>query len=390
MRLVLTTNFSPWSAYSGGGQRSTHELAAALAEAGHDVSVVYTRPPWESFPTPNTAYRIHWATFFDVKSRRAAPLRSLNALSVAQVVRELHRASPIHALHGNGEEVVLAARWARSRGIPVVTTPRYPDYPKAMLREDGPGTFELVRLWLSEPKYLVLRQAVRFSHACCPTSAYSAAQVAVALRADARKLIVVPNGVSAVFFEKRWAPSAQARPLLFFGRLERDKGLDVLLAALARGHAERRLLVVGRGDESASLRQQAAELGLAGRVEWREWLGPAELADTLANCAMAVLPSRHESFGNAMAEAMAIGAPLVSTRAGSIPELVQHEETGLLVEPNDPEALESAISRLEQQRELGKHLGRAGRERTQATYGWSIIAQRYLDIYQRLSNELRR
>ena len=52
MRCLLTVNFSPWSRYSGGGQRSTHNLARALAQRGHDVSVVYTKPPWEQVQLP--------------------------------------------------------------------------------------------------------------------------------------------------------------------------------------------------------------------------------------------------------------------------------------------------------------------------------------------------
>ena len=74
MRIVLTSNFSPWSSYSGGGQRSTHQLASALVELGHDVTVIYTavfgRKPTPTEPTP---YRIKWALFFGLRGRRSSP-----------------------------------------------------------------------------------------------------------------------------------------------------------------------------------------------------------------------------------------------------------------------------------------------------------------------------
>ena len=90
MTIILTIDFSPWSAYGGGAQRSTHNLACALCRRGHDVSVVYTKAPWETVAPPDDLpYTVHWATFFDVRSRRKAPLRPLNASSVARVVKGL-------------------------------------------------------------------------------------------------------------------------------------------------------------------------------------------------------------------------------------------------------------------------------------------------------------
>ena len=84
MHIALTVNYSPWSKYSGGGQRSTHSLACALSRAGHRVDVVYTRPPWEAVHTPpSLPYRVHWASLAAVRSHRSAALRPLSSFSVA-------------------------------------------------------------------------------------------------------------------------------------------------------------------------------------------------------------------------------------------------------------------------------------------------------------------
>jgi len=188
--------------------------------------------------------------------------------------------------------------------------------------------------------------------------------------------------VSDAFFEHEWAPP-DAAPLLFFGRLAHDKGVDTLLQARARAPGARQLTLVGRGDQGAALKRMASDLGLGGRIVWRDWLDEAELARELSRCKLAVLPSRHESFGNAMAEAMAVGVPLVSTRAGSIPEIVEHEVTGLLVPADDAGALHQAIARLEHDPALSARLGAAGRERMRANYSWQAVARRYVQLYSK-------
>ena len=105
MDIILTCNFSPWSPYSGGGQQSTHELATALAARGHRVSVVFTRTPFEDFEIPqNLGYQVIWASFFALRSWSSAPLRSLNALSVARAVGKILSCTPRPVVvHGQGE-----------------------------------------------------------------------------------------------------------------------------------------------------------------------------------------------------------------------------------------------------------------------------------------------
>lgn len=380
MRIALTCNFSPWSPYSGGGQRSTHALATALARDGHDVSVVYTRTPWERFAVPEVEYHLRWASFFGLKSRRAAPLRPLNAVSVLGAIKALHRERALDVVHGNGEEVVLTAGWGLEAGVVVVTTPRYPNYPAPLLRAGG--RLGRLRVAITDPKYLLLGRAARASTWCCPTSEHAARLVEHALGVEAAKVSVIPNGVSNAFFEQEWKPSSEA-PLLFFGRLAHDKGVDTLLRAVAQAPGARKLTIVGRGDQAPALKRLANDLGLRERVVWRDWLDEAELARELGRSRLAVLPSRHESFGNAMAEAMAVGAPLVSTRAGSIPEIVEHEVTGLLVPADDAAALHQAIARLEHDAPLAARLGAAGRERMRARFSWQAVARRYAELYGR-------
>lgn len=377
--IILTTNFSAWSRYSGGGQRSTHALACALAERGHRVSVVYTKPPWERVPLPTgLPYAVHWAVFHGVRTQRAAPLRVLNAVSVAHTVRAIARRDPPWVVHAQGEEGALVPSVV---SCPFVLTPRYPSYPEALQRLASSRLAQAWQ-WLRYGKYRALGVAARRADLVCPTSEASAQVVRRVFGLDAARMAVVPNGVDPTFLGVTREADAASGPLVFFGRLEHSKGVDVLLAALARStHRQRTLSIVGEGD-TALLRRSIEAHHLTERVTVCGWESAAQLAQRLAAAAVAVLPSREESFGNAMVEAMAAATPLLTTSAGSLAEVVVADETALVVLPGDADALTAALDRLLSDPALAARLGQAGREHVRKCYAWSAVAARYEQLYE--------
>jgi glycosyltransferase involved in cell wall biosynthesis len=130
-------------------------------------------------------------------------------------------------------------------------------------------------------------------------------------------------------------------------RLEAEKGHRTLLDAWPRVlavHPEARLLIVGEGSEQDALEAQAASLGIQERVVFtgrRE-----DVPAVTAALDVAVLPSYREAQGLSVLEAMALGRPVVASNVGGIPEMIEDGVSGLLVPPNDPEALAGAIERL--------------------------------------------
>jgi glycosyltransferase involved in cell wall biosynthesis len=134
--------------------------------------------------------------------------------------------------------------------------------------------------------------------------------------------------------------------VLFVGRLYRRKRVDVLLRAAAQARQnipDLEVRIVGNGPCAASLRRLARELRLDGTVTWLGDVTRSTLAEEYNRSDVFCLPSIQEGFGIVLLEAMAAGRPIVASRAAAIPEVVPH---AVLVEPENPEALASAIEAL--------------------------------------------
>jgi glycosyltransferase involved in cell wall biosynthesis len=160
------------------------------------------------------------------------------------------------------------------------------------------------------------------------------------------------------------------------------KSLDVLLRALALlpdrwQHLHLRL--VGVGPEEQRLRAAARRLGLGRRVTFLGHVSRARLAAEYRSCTLFCLPSRQEGFGIVFLEAMAAGKAVVACRAGAVPEVVRHGETGVLVGPADPAALADAITQLLDNPAQRAALGAAGLEHVRA-YDAALVAQRFLQV----------
>jgi glycosyltransferase involved in cell wall biosynthesis len=179
--------------------------------------------------------------------------------------------------------------------------------------------------------------------------------------------------------------------LLVLASLVARKGIDVLLDALARldAHAAPPVLwIAGEGPERDALERRARGLGLAQRVRF---LGRrSDAGDLLAACDIFVLPSRLEGLGVAALEAMAAARPVVASAVGGLGEAVEHERTGLLVPPEDPEALAAALARLLEDPALCKRLGDAGPARVREGYSAERMVEAYDALYAEVLAEGRR
>ena len=176
--------------------------------------------------------------------------------------------------------------------------------------------------------------------------------------------------------------------LLYFGRLDViQKGLDTLLAAFARlapRYPSLELKVAGRGKDAEQVRALAHALRIADRVVLLGAVSDAERLALLAGARVQLMPSRFEGFGMAAAEAMAAGVPLVASRAGSLPEVVDPPAGGVLVPPDDPDALAEAVAQLLDSDTARDALSRSARESARR-FSWHAIAEDHLGFLHRVA-----
>ena len=189
-----------------------------------------------------------------------------------------------------------------------------------------------------------------------------------------RPLSVVPNGTGLPSHERPTPADGPVR-LGIVGRISVQKRHRLLLEALARLPAGSfRLSIVGGVDKG--LQEQAAALGLADRVSWPGFVG--DLGAIYRGLDVVVAPAVEEGFGMTVIEAGAHGLPVVAARSGAFPEVVRHGETGLLVPPDDVEALAKALTQLVADRDLRQRLGKAGRARIAASFTVERMADRFV------------
>ncbi len=186
-------------------------------------------------------------------------------------------------------------------------------------------------------------------------------------------------------FLEHWPASRGRVVVLFLGRLDPIKGLDLLLAALAKvksEHPTALLVVAGRGESECTtkLRRQASELGLDGDVLWTGYLAGEDKLAALNAATVFVLPSGSESFGLVVAEALASGLPVIATKGTPWQELETYR-CGWWVELG-PEpllrALREALSTSDEER---REMGRRGRQLIESKYTWPRIARQINAMY---------
>ncbi|HEX5473156.1 MAG TPA: glycosyltransferase family 4 protein [Vicinamibacterales bacterium] len=178
--------------------------------------------------------------------------------------------------------------------------------------------------------------------------------------------------------------------LLSVGRLQRRKGHDLAIravAALKREQRTIRYVIVGTGDERAYLQTLAADLGVTDRVWFAGEVSPEDLPRYYAACDVFLLPNRIEQrdiegFGIVFLEAAAAGRAVIGGRTGGVPEAVADGLTGVLVSGTDVDELACVVRRLVCDRALAQRLGRAGRERVLKAFTWDQTAERIRAVHE--------
>jgi len=226
-----------------------------------------------------------------------------------------------------------------------------------------------------------------------------------AYAANPRKIVVVPGGVNLEMFgpgdrhAARRALGLGPEPtLLFVGRIQRLKGIDILIRAAAELREDagplRVLVVGGTGDDTgrqvseearelARLRQQVADLDLGSVVRFVGGVEQGRLAEYYRAADVTVMPSTYESFGLVAVESMACGTPVVASRVGGLATIVRDGENGALVPWRDPRLFADRIRPILMDQHHATTL-RRGALTTAAGYSWDAVAERTASVYDSL------
>jgi glycosyltransferase involved in cell wall biosynthesis len=219
----------------------------------------------------------------------------------------------------------------------------------------------------------------------------SKGDIAAQMKVPLDRMTVVPVGVDHTVFRPRPdRPRAVGRIMVTSSSDVPMKGLVPLLEAVAKLRTEREveLVVIGRPTEGGRVARTIDRLGLGPVVRCASGISDDELAGLYAEAQVAVVPSLYEGFSLPAIEAMACGVPLVATTGGALPEVVGTDgETGLLVAPDDPEALASGIRRIMDDPELAARLGEGGRARVLGRFTWEATARGTAEQYRLVLEE---
>ena len=202
------------------------------------------------------------------------------------------------------------------------------------------------------------------------------------------RIRVIPHGSNAEFFDADPRFDSERINAVCVGMLTPRKAADVAIRAVARARNSRvRLLILGYGPEQDALQRLARERGVADRVEFRGMVDRADVVRAMEEAWMLLLTSRMDTSPNILTEAHAAGLPVIGTRAGGIPDMIDDGRDGFLVDVDDDRAMADCIDRLCSDAALCERMGRAGREKVRVLNDPKRIAEQHVRLYHELSGK---
>ncbi len=213
--------------------------------------------------------------------------------------------------------------------------------------------------------------------------------VLIDLGVPAERVHFIPLGIDRALLESSNPEPRTPNPtVLFLGQTKYRKGWDVLMRAIPHVRAavpEARFVFAGHtARDAADFDTLVDDLGVRDALILPGRVSEAEKMRLLRSSWVLALPARYEGFGIPLVEAMMVGTPVVTTDVPACNEIVRDNETGLVVPPDDPEALGAALARLLADNVLRTRLGEAGQRHAIAEYDGPVTARRFVDLYAAL------
>lgn len=364
-----------WEPVWGGGQTHVLELSGHLAKGSGVKIDIFTRDLVGS--NKPQKYATHEEVFPGVNLYRCGSRTSFSNLigrltwliTVINQVRVKHADNPYDLIHAHAYVSGIPAKilgWLLK--LPVIYTVH-----GALNLDQRQFNFTTFLEWL-------LLTRLRYT-----------AQISVTQNflkyPNVNRPVYIPNGIQPIAIEsKRKINKNDVKQLIWIGRMEKQKGLDVLLNALyfVNQHNKKwKLLLVGGGSQRAYLERLRDKYGLTEQVNFIGILSPASMSNWYEQANIFVLPSRSEGLSLVLLEALIRNLQVIATKVGDNEYLIQDGKNGVLIEPNDPIKLSLAIRKMLIDHNLGKVRSPEYISYLKRTFNWEKISRDTYSIYKK-------
>ena len=368
----------------GGLGRHVHHLATALAAAGHEVMVL-SRRPFDTDPSTHpTTDEVHEGVRV-VAAAQDPHEFDFGADMMAWALAMGHSMLRSGLAAGFVPDVVHAHDWLVAH--PAVALAEFFDVPLvSTLHATEAGRHSgWINGSISRQVHALESWLARESDSLITCSASMRDEITTLFGPFRPDVRVIPNGIEVA----RWPFAARKKPagparLLYVGRLEYEKGIHDLIAALPRirrTHPGTTLTVAGEGTQLDWLIEEARRHRVLKATTFDGHLNHDELLGALHDTDAAVLPSHYEPFGIAALEAAAAGAPLVTSNVGGLGELVINGQTGMSFAPRDLAGLATAVRQVLDDPDKAQQRAIAARERLTSDFDWGTVATETAQVY---------
>ena len=370
-------------------------LAHGLVAAGHSVGVVSLAK--DPTITDDLGVQIdyvssgtlHWfvSRVPLVGKLFALPLREIEySIAAWRGVRRANKTRKIDLIEGTETGMLLVAFLFRK--IPVIIRLHGEQY---TFHKYTPGMGLTAAVFLSR---LLQRFALRRAKLLISPSQAHAEEISRELRLEHPRIRVVPNCFDVAEVSSGQNYHREENTVLFVGRLERVKGVPILLEAARQVVKEcptAHFILAGTSHPTLAPEEIDAMIrrySLDEHIERRGFLGRRELIDAYRQASVCVMPSHYESFGLVALEAGACGVPVVGTRVGGLAEVIEHGNTGLLVDSGDASGLAAALIQVLTNPSDRKRMGKAAQKRAETKFSSAQSIALNLCLYEEMQTRL--
>ncbi|WP_297513677.1 glycosyltransferase family 4 protein [Thermococcus sp.] len=360
----------------GGVAVHMHDLALYLRKLGHEVDIITndreTGKETELEREGIGLIKVPGYTFGSIGINMT--VFSRNASRLIPYVRNYDVVHGQHAFTPLALKAVSAGRKAGKATLLTTHSINYENSPliKALARM----AFPYYRYYLHNPHRII---------------AVSRASKEFMRRFTRVPIEVIQNGVNVDFFDIPLSKEEAKEKLglgegviLYVGRLEPRKGVSTLINAMK--HVDGTLLIAGQGSMLPLLRERAKLLGVSKKVKFLGVVEYSRLPLYYRASDVFVLPSLSEAFGIVLLEAMASGTPVIGTKVGGIPEII--DGCGLLVPPGNAKELANAINLVLNNQSVERRLSRLGKRRVEKVYDWNVVVRKIEALYREVLDEV--